>query len=310
MTISAELRPGANRPGPSALWLQFDRAVNRVGVAMEGQIMYVVAFRYAPRRPSRTRSPTCCSASHPTRASSSNHQWGVGVVSLPAVPAGLDLDQRVMRRHVAKLEAAGRLGRAPLVWGEGSVVWLTGAGGRKRSADGWNCASISSQSPTLTATQEWRRRRAASHRDRSVRLVRAGGRIAGENSSGTHGDGTFRPHAITPSSFSHRRPCPFALKLAHVSGQSPNGRPTSHSCPNGSTIRPRRQPCSSLTAAISRAPTSIARRSTASGSSTTSSTRPVEPPIASGLNRLMSGVAVDNQNAALPTASCTTRSSP
>ena len=30
--------------------------------------------------------------------------------------------------HVAKLEAAGWLARAPWVWGEGSVVWLTGAG--------------------------------------------------------------------------------------------------------------------------------------------------------------------------------------
>jgi hypothetical protein len=52
----------------------------------------------------------------------------LGVVSLPAVEAGLDLDQRVVRRHVAKLEAAGWLARAPWVWGEGSVVWLTGAG--------------------------------------------------------------------------------------------------------------------------------------------------------------------------------------
>jgi hypothetical protein len=52
----------------------------------------------------------------------------LGVVSLPAVQAGLDLDQRVVRRHVARLEAAGWLGRAPWVWGEGSVVWLTGAG--------------------------------------------------------------------------------------------------------------------------------------------------------------------------------------
>jgi hypothetical protein len=49
-------------------------------------------------------------------------------VSLQAVVAGLDLDQRVVRRHVAKLEAAGWLGRAPWVWGEGSVVWLTGLG--------------------------------------------------------------------------------------------------------------------------------------------------------------------------------------
>jgi len=52
----------------------------------------------------------------------------LGVVSLPAVQAGLDLDQRVIRRHVAKLEAAGWLARAPWVWGEGSVAWLTRAG--------------------------------------------------------------------------------------------------------------------------------------------------------------------------------------
>lgn len=52
----------------------------------------------------------------------------VGVVSPPAVGVGLDLDQRVVRRHVAKLEAAGWLAREPWVWGEGSVVWLTGAG--------------------------------------------------------------------------------------------------------------------------------------------------------------------------------------
>jgi len=52
----------------------------------------------------------------------------VGVVSLPAVEAGLDLDQRVVRRHVAKLEAAGWLERAPWVWGEGSVAWLTSLG--------------------------------------------------------------------------------------------------------------------------------------------------------------------------------------
>jgi hypothetical protein len=52
----------------------------------------------------------------------------LGVVSLPAVEAGLDLNQRVVRRHVAKLEAAGWLGRAPWVWGEGSVAWLTDAG--------------------------------------------------------------------------------------------------------------------------------------------------------------------------------------
>jgi len=52
----------------------------------------------------------------------------LGVVSIPAVQAGLDLDQRVVRRHVRKLQAAGWLARASWVWGEGSIVWLTGAG--------------------------------------------------------------------------------------------------------------------------------------------------------------------------------------
>jgi hypothetical protein len=52
----------------------------------------------------------------------------VGVASLPAVGAGLDLDERVVRRHAARLEAAGWLGRMPWVWGEGSIVWLTSTG--------------------------------------------------------------------------------------------------------------------------------------------------------------------------------------
>ena len=52
----------------------------------------------------------------------------LGVVSIPAIEVGLDLDQRVVRRHVAKLEAVGWLARAPWIWGEGSVVWLTDAG--------------------------------------------------------------------------------------------------------------------------------------------------------------------------------------
>jgi len=52
----------------------------------------------------------------------------LGVVSLPAVEAGLDLDQRVVRRHAARLEAAGWLERAAWLWGEGSVAWLTSLG--------------------------------------------------------------------------------------------------------------------------------------------------------------------------------------
>jgi excisionase family DNA binding protein len=46
MILSHELRPGANRPGPAELWDEFDRAVQRLGIAMEGTVMYVVAFQY------------------------------------------------------------------------------------------------------------------------------------------------------------------------------------------------------------------------------------------------------------------------
>jgi hypothetical protein len=52
----------------------------------------------------------------------------LGVVSLRAVEVALDLDERVVRRHVAKLEAAGWLAREPWIWGEGSVAWLTRLG--------------------------------------------------------------------------------------------------------------------------------------------------------------------------------------
>ncbi len=52
----------------------------------------------------------------------------LGVVSLPAVEIALGLDERVVRRHVAKLERLGWLERAAWVWGEGSVAWLTSAG--------------------------------------------------------------------------------------------------------------------------------------------------------------------------------------
>jgi len=72
------------------------------------------------------------------------------VVSLPAVEAGLDLDQRVVRRHVARLEAAGWLGRAPWVWGEGSVAWLTNLG-VERSGLGGLRAVKAPPSPTTIA---------------------------------------------------------------------------------------------------------------------------------------------------------------
>ena len=46
MAISHELRPGGNRPGPQQLWVEFDRAVQRLGTAMEGGLMYTVAWQY------------------------------------------------------------------------------------------------------------------------------------------------------------------------------------------------------------------------------------------------------------------------
>jgi excisionase family DNA binding protein len=46
MVISHELRPGATRPGPAELWVEFDRAVQRLGIALEGSAMYSVAWAY------------------------------------------------------------------------------------------------------------------------------------------------------------------------------------------------------------------------------------------------------------------------
>jgi hypothetical protein len=74
----------------------------------------------------------------------------LGVVSLPAVQVGLDLDQRVVRRHVAKLEAAGWLARAPWIWGEGSVVWLTGTGVEGAGLGGVRAVKSSPAPTTIT----------------------------------------------------------------------------------------------------------------------------------------------------------------
>jgi len=52
----------------------------------------------------------------------------LGVVVMPAVSMGLGLAERVVRRHVAKLEAIGWLGRTAALRGDGSLVWLTVAG--------------------------------------------------------------------------------------------------------------------------------------------------------------------------------------
>jgi hypothetical protein len=76
----------------------------------------------------------------------------LGVVSLPAVEVALSLDARVVRRHVARLEAVGWLGRAAGIWGEGSVVWLTERGLGAVGLGGLQPVRASpAPSPTLTA---------------------------------------------------------------------------------------------------------------------------------------------------------------
>ncbi len=52
----------------------------------------------------------------------------LGVVAMPAISMGLGLAERVVRRHVAKLEAIGWLQRTAALRGDGSLVWLTVTG--------------------------------------------------------------------------------------------------------------------------------------------------------------------------------------
>lgn len=47
MTLSHELRPGGNRPGPPDAWERFDRVVARLGMAMEGTSASAVATALA-----------------------------------------------------------------------------------------------------------------------------------------------------------------------------------------------------------------------------------------------------------------------
>ena len=46
MILSNELRPGANRPGPDLLWDSFDRTVDRLALAMEGNYASLVYDEY------------------------------------------------------------------------------------------------------------------------------------------------------------------------------------------------------------------------------------------------------------------------
>lgn len=52
----------------------------------------------------------------------------LGVVAMPAIAVGWGIAGRVVRRHVARLEAIGWLSRTAGMRGEGSLVWLTADG--------------------------------------------------------------------------------------------------------------------------------------------------------------------------------------
>jgi hypothetical protein len=52
----------------------------------------------------------------------------LGVVTMPAIERGLGLVDRVVRRHVAKLEKVGWCERTPAIRGDGMLVWLTPSG--------------------------------------------------------------------------------------------------------------------------------------------------------------------------------------
>ena len=52
----------------------------------------------------------------------------LGVVTMPVIAYGLGLADRVVRRHVAKLEAIGWCARTPAIRGYGSLVWMTPTG--------------------------------------------------------------------------------------------------------------------------------------------------------------------------------------
>jgi hypothetical protein len=52
----------------------------------------------------------------------------LGVVTMPVIERGLGLADRVVRRHVAKLERVGWCERIPAIRGDGMLVWMTPSG--------------------------------------------------------------------------------------------------------------------------------------------------------------------------------------
>jgi hypothetical protein len=52
----------------------------------------------------------------------------LGVLTMPVIEHGLGLVDRVVRRHVAKIETVGWCERRPAIRGDGMLVWLTPSG--------------------------------------------------------------------------------------------------------------------------------------------------------------------------------------
>jgi hypothetical protein len=52
----------------------------------------------------------------------------LGVVAMPVIERGLGLVDRVVRRHVARLEKVGWCKRIPAIRGDGMLVWMTPSG--------------------------------------------------------------------------------------------------------------------------------------------------------------------------------------
>lgn len=76
----------------------------------------------------------------------------LGVASLPAAAVGLGLQERVVRRHAARLQEAAWLDRATGAWGGGSVLWLTPRGMLAVGLGGLQPVTArSAPSPTLIA---------------------------------------------------------------------------------------------------------------------------------------------------------------
>jgi len=105
----------------------------------------------------------------------------LGVVPMPAIKQGLGVVDRVVRRHVAKLEKVGWCERMATIRGDGMLVWLTPSG-----LDGVGLSAL----PALRTPQRFSPR--TTH---SIRVAWAAADIA----CGAHQWVTSREMALAPS---------------------------------------------------------------------------------------------------------------